>query len=67
VTGGLAAEVDPNLANHYPAYAEPVGATPHSSFQSSSARLNTGKDTGRPDQEINQHDRASSPYAGGVG
>lgn len=70
----LANEFDPDLANRYPAYANPVAS--HGTFQSAPARLQdrnvslpTGR-TGVPARqsdpfEIDRSDRASSPYAGG--
>jgi hypothetical protein len=65
---------DPDLANRYPAYANPAAA--HSTFQSAPVRLqsrNVALPTGRigspaPQSdpfEIDRSDRASSPYAGG--
>jgi hypothetical protein len=72
----LAQEFDPNLANRYPAYANPVAAAPHGTFQSAPVRLQSRSvalPTGRigspaPQSdpfEIDRSDRASSPYAGG--
>jgi hypothetical protein len=64
---------DPDLANRYPAYANPAA---HGTFQSAPVRLqsrNVALPTGRigspaPQSdpfEIDRSDRASSPYAGG--
>ncbi len=72
----LANEFDPDLANRYPAYANPVAAAPHGTFQSAPVRLqgrNVPLPTGRignsaPQSdpfEIDRLDHASSPYAGG--
>ena len=65
---------DPDLANRYPGYANPIAA--HGTFQSAPVRLqgrNVALPTGRigspaPQSdpfEIDRSDRASSPYAGG--
>ena len=70
----LAQEFDPNLANRYPAYADPIAS--HGTFQSAPVRLqgrNVALPTGRISSpapqsdpfEIYRSDRASSPYAGG--
>lgn len=71
----LAQEFDPNLANRYPAYADPAG--PHVVFGSAPAQLrqsrNVALQTGQTRSfaaqpspfEIDRSDRASSPYAGG--
>ena len=70
----LAEGYDPDLANRYPAYANPTAA--HATFQSAPVRLqsrNVALPTGRigspaPQSdpfEIDRSDRASSPYAGG--
>ena len=72
---------DPNLANRYPALADPVAAAPHvSAHQNRTLRsAPVGLYQGRNVQQNNQrgfgasqdpiavdaHDRASSPYAGG--
>jgi hypothetical protein len=67
-TLALASEFDPNPANRYPAYAEPfaIGPATQGTFRTSAVSLGAGeRDTGRP-VEI-EHDRASSPNAGGVG
>ena len=73
----LAEGFDENLANRYPAYANPVAAAPHGAFRSAPVRmmqgrnvaLPTGEVTGTRGQpswfEIDRSDRASSPYAGG--
>jgi hypothetical protein len=70
----LAEGFDENLANRYPAYANPVAA--HGAFQSAPVRLqsrNVALPTGRIGSpaplsgpfELDRSDRASSPYAGG--
>ena len=72
----LAEGFDPDLANRYPVYANPVAAASHGTFQSAPVRLqsrNVALPTGRigspaPQSdpfEIDRSDRASSPYAGG--
>jgi hypothetical protein len=64
----LATEFDPNPANRSAAYAESVGQVTPGTLHSAPVRLSsvaTGVITGRPG-EIDQYDRASSPYAGGV-
>lgn len=69
----LATEFDPNLANRYPSYADPMGGV-NSSIEvllhTKQVRLQTGKaevqSEGSQDPiEIDRNDRASSPYAGG--
>ena len=73
-SAAMAFEFDPNLANRYPAYANP--AATHGTFQSAPVRLqsrNVALPTGRigspapqsDPYEIDRSDRASSPYAGG--
>jgi hypothetical protein len=67
-TVSLATEFDPNPANRYPAYTDPIalGPTTQDTFRTSAASLSAGQGfTGRP-VEL-QRDRASSPSAGGVG
>ena len=62
---------DPNLANRYPAYANPIG--PQSAMQTAPVKLqsrNAGMTIGQTAAqasgfEIDRADRASSPYAGG--
>jgi hypothetical protein len=73
----LAQEFDPNLANRYPAYADPVAAAPRGTFQSAPVRMLQGRNVALPTGrlgspaaqpspfEIDRSDRASSPYAGG--
>ena len=73
----LAQEFDPNLANRYPTYADPVAAAPHGTFQSAPVRLLQSRNValstrqidgtrGQASQfEVDRSDRASSPYAGG--
>jgi hypothetical protein len=69
-TIALASEFDPNPANRYLAYADPIAVTQvQDVLRTAPVRLTTGKDaatTGQP-YEIDQTDRASSPNAGGVG
>ena len=72
----LAQDFDPNLANRYPAYADPVAAAPQK-FQSAPVRMLHGRNVAlssgqtrsfaaQPSPfEIDRSDRASSPYAGG--
>jgi hypothetical protein len=64
-TVSLASEFDPNPANRSLAY-EPVGtaSTTQGTLHSAPASLSGGH-SGRPAEF--DHDRASSPYAGGVG
>jgi hypothetical protein len=73
----LAEGFDENLANRYPAYANPVAAAPHGAFQSAPVRMLQGRNVALPTGrigspapqsdpfEIDRSDRASSPYAGG--
>jgi hypothetical protein len=72
----LAEGFDPDLANRYPVYANPVAAAAHGTFQSAPVRLqgrNVSLPTGRIGSpalqsdpfQIDRSDRASSPYAGG--
>jgi hypothetical protein len=72
---------DPNLANRYPALANPVAAAPHVSahqnralrsapvalYQGRNVRLNNQRSFGARQDPIavDGHDHASSPYAGG--
>ena len=72
----LAQDFDPNLANRYPAYANPVAAAPQT-LQSAPVRMLHGRSVALPTGqtrsfaaqpspfEIDRSDRASSPYAGG--
>ena len=72
-----AQEFDPNLANRYPAYADPIAAAPRGTFRSAPVRMLHGRNAalqnGRARSvveqpspfEIDRSDRASSPYAGG--
>jgi hypothetical protein len=70
------AEFDWNLANRYPAYADPIGGATISrgGFTSAPVELRSGRGdtviqygtTGYSDPfEVDRADRASSPYAGG--
>jgi hypothetical protein len=72
---------DPNLANRYPALANPVAAAPHVSahqnrtlrsapvglYQGRNVQLNNQRGFGASQDPISvdAHDHASSPYAGG--
>jgi hypothetical protein len=74
---------DPNLANRYPAYANPVAAAPQVSahqnrtlrsapvglYQGRDVRLNSQRSfsTSQDPISVDAHDHASSPYAGGGG
>jgi hypothetical protein len=57
------AEFDPNMANRYPAYADPIGTAPQAALQSAPVALHKGGQ--QSEFSVDQHDRASSPYAGG--
>jgi hypothetical protein len=64
------AEFDPNMANRYPAYADPIGTAPHATLQSAPVALHKGGNAGnyngqQSEFSIDLHDRASSPSAGG--
>ena len=68
----LAQDFDPNLANRYPAYADPVG--PAGVMRIAPVGLPQGRNVGlaigqtaaqASGFEIDRADRASSPYAGG--
>lgn len=72
---------DPNMANRYPHYANPIAQAPRSvtvprgALQSAPVRLRENRDVALPaDQggngyvdpiDVDRSDRASSPYAGG--
>jgi hypothetical protein len=72
---------DPNLANRYPALANPVAAAPHASahqnrtLRSAPVGLYQGRNVQQNNQRsfgasqdpisVDAHDHASSPYAGG--
>ncbi|TMJ01987.1 MAG: hypothetical protein E6G97_14240 [Alphaproteobacteria bacterium] len=77
-TVALAQGFDPNLANRYPANANPVAQAvgPHASLHSAPVRLQQSRNvgltsepsgvfTGQSEFNIDRADRASSPYAGG--
>jgi hypothetical protein len=75
-SAALAEGYDPNLANRYPAYADPIAAAPHAMsapvrFEGRNAALiagHKGNYHGLQSQFlIDVGDRASSPYAGGGG
>jgi hypothetical protein len=73
-SAALAEGYDPNLANRYPAYADPIGT--HAMFQSAPVRFE-GRNAALTDgynhnyggqpSIIDVGDHASSPYAGGGG
>jgi hypothetical protein len=75
-SAAMAEGYDPNLANRYPAYAEPVAAAQHAVFHSAPVRLQ-GRNAALTDgynhnygaqpSIIDVGDHASSPYAGGGG
>jgi len=67
---------DPNLANRYPAYADPIAAAPHATLQSAPVHLrqeapgtltggHPGYYSGDRQFNVDRADHASSPYAGG--
>jgi hypothetical protein len=72
---------DPNLANRYPALADPIAPAAHVSarhnrtlqsapvglYQGRNVRLNNQRSYGPSQDEftVDAHDHASSPYAGG--
>ena len=71
---------DPNLANRYPALANPVAAAPHASahqnrtlrtapvglYQGRNVQLNNQRSYRSQDEfSVDVHVKASSPYAGG--
>ena len=74
-SAAMAEGYDPNLANRYPAYADPIGAAPHATFQSAPASLRQerhdtvtdqgGHYDGQYEFNVDRSDHASSPYAGG--
>jgi len=78
-TAALAQGFDPNLANRYPGYADPVASAaqvvkPQASLHSAPVRLQrrdvglsnqSGISTGQSEFSIDRFDHASSPYAGG--
>ena len=58
------AQFDPNLANRYPAYADPIAAAPHATMHSRPAALHKHRSASHQSQfSVDQHDHASSPYA----
>jgi hypothetical protein len=68
----FAQEFDPNLANRYPAYANPIVAAPQTNLRTAPVQLREGRNVslstgqiGPSGFEIDRSDRASSPYAGG--
>jgi len=69
----FAQDFDPNLANRYPAYANPIVAAPNTALRTAPVQLREGRNValttgqmGSPSGfEIDRSDRASSPYAGG--
>ena len=73
-SAAMAEGYDPNLANRYPAYADPIGT--HATFQSAPVRLQSrnaaltdgyNHNFGGQPSLIDVGDHASSPYAGGGG
>jgi hypothetical protein len=74
-SAALAEGYDPNLANRYPAYADPVAMAPHATFQSAPVSLRQerhhtvtggqGNYDGQYEFNVDRSDHASSPYAGG--
>jgi hypothetical protein len=77
-SAAMAEGYDPNLANRYPAYADPIAAAPHAMFQAAPVRFQDrnaalaaghNHSYGGPQSQflIDVGDRASSPYAGGGG
>lgn len=69
----MAQGFDPNMANRYPSYANPVAQAPraaaeHRTLQSAPVRLQnqSGNYSGQESEiDVDRNDRASSPYAGG--
>ena len=68
----LAQDFDPNLANRYPTYDNPIGpqgamrTAPVKLLQGRNAWLTIGQTAAQASGfEIDRADRASSPYAGG--
>lgn len=62
-SAAMAEGFDPNLANRYPAYADPIAT-----MQSAPVALHKdrGNYSGQQSEfSVDLHDRASSPYAGG--
>jgi hypothetical protein len=63
VSAAMAAEYDPNMANRYPAYAEPTHT-----LQSAPVALHDRSTVTSANQEnvwaVDSADRASSPYSG---
>ncbi len=75
-SAAMAEGYDPNLANRYPAYADPIGAAPHAALQSAPVHLrqeapgtltgdHPGYYSGQAQFNFDRSDHASSPYAGG--
>ena len=73
-SAAMAQGFDPNMANRYPAYADPIGT--HATFQSAPVRLQSrnvaltdgyNHNFGGQPSLIDVGDHASSPYAGGGG
>ena len=73
-SGAMAQGFDPNMANRYPSYANPITAAPQATaprgtLQFAPVRLHQGRNVGltnnQSEIEANRTDRASSPYAGG--
>ena len=79
-SAALAQGFDPNLANRYPSYADPIApapqATERGALQSAPVRLQQGRDAAltndignysrtQSEFDVDRNDRTSSPYAGG--
>jgi hypothetical protein len=78
-TVAMAQGFDPNMANRYPSYADPVASVPQAisprgKLHSAPVRLHQGRNPGVTNDQSNwgpseidvdRTDRASSPYAGG--
>lgn len=61
-SAAMAQGFDPNLANRYPAYADPI-VTQHVTMHSAPVALQ--KAPQQSEISVDLHDHASSPYAGG--
>src|SRR6187551_2986704 len=58
----LAQEFDPNPANRYPAYADPVAAVPLGSLQSAPVRLLQGRNVALSTRQIDSTRGQASPF-----
>jgi hypothetical protein len=63
----LAQEFDPNLANRYPAYANPVAAAPHGTFQSAPVRLLHSRNASLPTGRMMQGRNVALPTGQAAG